>query len=279
MRLHHRKRDKPIRTYGKRQTTSAPDTTTTRGEPPAKRLKSTHGEPIPDTTRDDVAGRPSEPAASTGAEPSTAAERREPETSTAKPAKGSILNYFKRKPPPQTRIPLTVQSDPCPELSSPPSSPPRVASPRRRPPRLLRIRPVALPDIGTDGHEEEEEHEGVKNNDSAENKESKDAPRSRGRAKRLLLSNTDKNIDTPPQNTNDPPKQQPETRSRPKQAPTLQTILNLSSRPAFSECKICNTVWNPLYPDDIKYHSKRHAAVVRRERRKKEEIVFLAAEL
>lgn len=51
---------------------------------------------------------------------------------------------------------------------------------------------------------------------------------------------------------------------------TVQTTLNLSAQAAFSECKICNTVWNPLYPDDVKFHTKQHAAVLRARRKEKE---------
>lgn len=53
-----------------------------------------------------------------------------------------------------------------------------------------------------------------------------------------------------------------------KPTPTVQTTLNISSKPSFSECKVCDTVWNPLYPDDEKYHKKRHAAVLRAKKRK-----------
>lgn len=51
-------------------------------------------------------------------------------------------------------------------------------------------------------------------------------------------------------------------------AAAVQTTLNISSKPSFSECKVCDTVWNPLYPDDEKYHKKRHAAVLRAKKRK-----------
>jgi hypothetical protein len=53
-------------------------------------------------------------------------------------------------------------------------------------------------------------------------------------------------------------------------SPAVQTTLNLSSQAAFSECKVCNTVWNPLYPDDVKFHTKQHAAVLRARRKEKE---------
>lgn len=51
----------------------------------------------------------------------------------------------------------------------------------------------------------------------------------------------------------------------------MQTTLNISSQAAFAECKVCDMVWNPLYPDDVKYHDKRHRALLRRKRRLEEE--------
>lgn len=272
MHPHHRKRDKPIRTYGsKRHTAPTPDTTRSSDcEPPAKKRKSTH-EDLKETTSEDAGGRTSEPA-SVKAESTTSAGQRKADTATTKLAKGSILNYFQRQPPPETATSLSVQSDLCPEPSSPPSSPPPIANRRRKQPRLLRIRPTTLPEIETYGHDGEEGHGGSEKENAVQNTESKDAPRSTGQAKRVLLSDTNKNIDTTLENTNDLPKQRPKS----KHSPSFQTTLNLSSRPAFSECKVCNTVWNPLYPDDVRYHSKRHAAVIRRDRQEKEKEVDLA---
>jgi hypothetical protein len=68
---------------------------------------------------------------------------------------------------------------------------------------------------------------------------------------------------------------QPERRrsARRKVQPTVQTTLNISSRAAFSECRICDTVWNPMYPDDVKYHVKRHQAVVRAKRKREDSIL------
>ncbi|KAL6853021.1 hypothetical protein ACO1O0_007571 [Amphichorda felina] len=58
MHPHHRKRDKPIRTYGsKRHTAPTPDTTGSSDcEPPAKKRKSTH-EDLKETTSEDAGGR------------------------------------------------------------------------------------------------------------------------------------------------------------------------------------------------------------------------------
>ncbi|EXF73862.1 hypothetical protein CFIO01_07327 [Colletotrichum fioriniae PJ7] len=51
--------------------------------------------------------------------------------------------------------------------------------------------------------------------------------------------------------------------SRTKPVPTVQTTINLSSKPTFMECKTCRIVYNPLHPADVKYHSQRHAAFLR----------------
>mgnify|MGYP002348098939 CR=1 FL=1 len=51
---------------------------------------------------------------------------------------------------------------------------------------------------------------------------------------------------------------------------SVQTTLNISSQATFTECKRCNTVYNPLYPGDVRYHTKRHAAILRARRKKDE---------
>jgi hypothetical protein len=56
--------------------------------------------------------------------------------------------------------------------------------------------------------------------------------------------------------------------SNSKPSSGVQTTINISSKASFSECKVCDTVWNPFYADDEKYHKKRHAAVLRAKKRK-----------
>jgi len=41
----------------------------------------------------------------------------------------------------------------------------------------------------------------------------------------------------------------------------VQTTLNLSTKLPFKECKLCDTVYNPLHPADVKLHQVRHARV------------------
>lgn len=248
-----RKRNKPLRTYGRQPTD-------TRDEPPAKRRKSAHEEAEPDYTK---AKGTSEDTDTLGTERTTNPGDGEPSASPEKPPKGSILNYFQRQLLPAAIS--TPKSEPCPESSNTPPSAPRIVTRKIKAPGLLRIRPATVPVASTDKHEGEEEHSGSEKENEHQNNKSKDAPRGVDGAKRLHLSDANSNINTTPQNMNhDNPKQQPAKQPKPKN--TVQTTLNLSSRPAFSECKVCDTVWNPLCPDDTRYHSRRHAAIVRKQK-------------
>jgi hypothetical protein len=146
----------------------------------------------------------------------------------------SILNYYKPVP---AATPLSITSEDTAVAVAAPSSPCREiaqATTKRR--RRLKIRPT-------------------------------DAPSSPAKPARPTKA--------PPEKENAPnaPEIEEGTEETPKSAsakptPTVQTTLNISSKPSFSECKVCDTVWNPLYPDDEKYHKKRHAAVLRAKKRK-----------
>lgn len=50
--------------------------------------------------------------------------------------------------------------------------------------------------------------------------------------------------------------------SRSKSAP-IQTTINLTTKSACEECKICHIVYNPLHPADAKYHAKMHKTITR----------------
>ena len=45
-------------------------------------------------------------------------------------------------------------------------------------------------------------------------------------------------------------------------ARTIQTTLNLSTKQPFKECKLCDTVFNPLHATDVRLHQARHAKLV-----------------
>ncbi|KAF5646681.1 vacuolar er assembly vma12 [Fusarium tjaetaba] len=162
-------------------------------------------------------------------------------TTTNKPTtepvkKGSILNFFKPVPPSSTVTSSPKSDDPQPE-STPPSSPPQPPKiePRKKP-RLLRFRGTSTPllDEGNTGDDSQGE------DTKAEDAGTKSA---RPAAQESSLN---------------------------RDASTNDTKPGKKGKAAFSECKVCNTVWNPLYPDDVKFHAKQHAAVLRAKRKEKE---------
>lgn len=60
-------------------------------------------------------------------------------------------------------------------------------------------------------------------------------------------------------------------KKRRKEAPpgkrqTVQTTLSLAigGSAGMRECKVCDTVWNPFHPEDVKVHAKRHAGALRK---------------
>lgn len=61
--------------------------------------------------------------------------------------------------------------------------------------------------------------------------------------------------------------QQPRKR-KPAPKQTVQTTLALAigGSAGMRECKVCDTVYNPYHPEDVKVHAKRHAGVVRKGR-------------
>lgn len=64
-------------------------------------------------------------------------------------------------------------------------------------------------------------------------------------------------------------------KTQPKRKDGVQTTLSLAigSSAGMRECKLCDTVYNPFHPEDVKVHSKRHAVAVReREAEEKAEI-------
>ncbi|KAF4500516.1 vacuolar er assembly vma12 [Fusarium agapanthi] len=236
-----RSRIKPLRTYGKRSIqTDSPKVPNTK-----KRRVST------EVTAPEPASRGTDTA------PLKEEAKNTPESTitnkpTAEPVKkGSILNFFKPVPPSSTVTSSPKSDEPQPE-STPPSSPPQ--PPRiehRKKPRLLRFRGTSTPLLDDENTGDDTQGEDTEAEDSS--------TRSTRPAARESSLNRE-------QSTND---SKPGKRGKAK-TPTVQTTLNLSSQAAFSECKVCNTVWNPLYPDDVQFHTKQHAAVLRAKKREKE---------
>jgi hypothetical protein len=58
-------------------------------------------------------------------------------------------------------------------------------------------------------------------------------------------------------------------KAAPKRKDGVQTTLSLAigSSAGMRECKLCDTVYNPFHPEDVKVHSRRHAIAVKREHR------------
>ncbi|KAF5567977.1 vacuolar er assembly vma12 [Fusarium napiforme] len=239
-----RSRVKPLRTYGKRSirddSPKEPNTKKRRVsiEVTASELasKGTDTAPLKDVT---------EKAKNTPESTTT----NKPTTEPVK--KGSILNFFKPVPPSSTVTSSPKSDEPQPE-STPPSSPPQPPKiePRKKP-RLLRFRGTSTPLLDDENTGDDTQGEDTEAEDSG--------------PKTTRPAAGESSLNREP-NTND---SKSGKRGKVK-TPTVQTTLNLSTQAAFSECKVCNTVWNPLYPDDVKFHTKQHAAVLRAKRKEKE---------
>ncbi|KAG5799027.1 hypothetical protein H9Q69_001968 [Fusarium xylarioides] len=239
-----RSRVKPLRTYGKR---SIRDDSPKEPNTKKRRVSTeeTASGPAPKGIDTAPLKKLTEEAKSTP-EPTTT------NNPTVEPVKkGSILNFFKPVPPSSTVASSPKSDEPQPE-STPPSSPPQPPriEPRKKP-RLLRFRGTSTPLLDGDNTGDETQGEVTEAEDSG-TKSTQPAARESS-----LQRET---------STND---SKPGKRGKAK-TPTVQTTLNLSTQAAFSECKVCNTVWNPLYPDDVKFHTKQHAAVLRAKKKEKE---------
>lgn len=216
--LLQRKREKVVRTYGKRSQE-------THGEPTAKRRKAADEEKAEVMSVVGIAAK-EEKIKNVAIQEQEVAERceeREPQANKKKG--GSILNFFRPLPPKLKPVPPISQRE---TTEEPPASP-DIPKPRKAP-RTLRLRPSSTLQNPPDSSSEKEEEE---------------TPINKIRA----IAN-----DRKTQIVHD---------QKDKHKPTFQTTLNISSQAAFSECKVCDSVWNPLFPDDVKYHTKRHAAVLR----------------
>lgn len=255
-----RKRDKPLRTYG-RQPTATPEP---RSEPQAKRARTAYSvhedknvKPLGISASEDAAPvspppfKPQVQAAANEDKENQPSSKPEPSV----PAKRSILNYFKPvtthltpvKPAVKNALPAAqpvkeetqpVEEEPLQKTSPPQSRPKR---------RLLRIR-------SNQSINSTEEPCSAEENEEEKDEVEKEPPRLRKR--RLGGSSS---------------VAEPRRIKRKTASAEVQTTLNISNQAAFSECKICDTVWNPLYPDDVKYHTKRHASHLRAKKKREED--------
>ncbi|KAL5091527.1 hypothetical protein Trisim1_003129 [Trichoderma cf. simile WF8] len=255
--LHHhqRKREKkPLRTYG-RQTSTAE----AQNEPPLKRqrlsaLKQQEEKPISPAHSSESVPKPDDAAVTVASEAKTTQDgphQSKAETRAQSPKKSSILSYFKPAPQKPKDDPPSQAQDILPEEPIAPQESPK-RKPSKRKPRLLKIK-ATTHDIPEQSSQETDSHS---NRDSLQNTTSKSA-------ETTLSSSTSP---SPP-----PGQKKPKPLSKTR-SPSIQTTLNISAQAAFSECKICNTVWNPLYPDDVKFHNKTHKAVLRAQKRKVDDL-------
>ncbi|KAJ6441081.1 Cwh43p [Purpureocillium lavendulum] len=259
---HHlsRKRDKPLRTYGKRSTA----TPEPRGEPPAKKVRTEEKDAeldAPSSTSPFVAA--TERAPSDTSEPPRVPDEERPKQDRRKSA--SILNYFKPVLQAQRAVPSSEED---PHASA---EPPSVQTRLRRRTRLLRIRATSSP--LSDALEGNAETRNQATNDKKrqdgneeEGSANDDDPR-RGKP----LHESGENLLNQIRSGDEDPAAKLGGATKAK-TPSVQTTLNISAQAAFAECKVCDTVWNPLYPDDVKYHAKRHAAVAKAKRKRDDEL-------
>ncbi|EKJ73764.1 hypothetical protein FPSE_06045 [Fusarium pseudograminearum CS3096] len=230
-----RPRAKPLRTYGKRSTRDdSPRETSLK-----KRRISTATTPAETSASKDTDKEVQSLPTIAPEETENAAE------STSKPAKkGSILSFF--KPVPSSSTAASSPKSDEPQAESPPSSPPARIEIRKKP-RLLRFRGTSLPLLKGEITEDDDQ--------TGEAKEESTTPASR-----------ESSLNRESSSGNDV---KAGKKGKAKSS-AVQMTLNLSSQAAFSECKVCNTVWNPLCPDDVKFHMKQHAAILRAKRKEKE---------
>lgn len=70
-------------------------------------------------------------------------------------------------------------------------------------------------------------------------------------------------------------------KTAPKRKDGVQTTLSLAigSSAGMRECKLCDTVYNPFHPEDVKVHAKRHAVAMKNKRRSEETSELTASSL
>jgi hypothetical protein len=158
--------------------------------------------------------------------------------------KGSILVFFKpvstSSSASQSQIvsDLTAKSEET-VPSSPPSPPPIPNLPEKRKRRLgtrAVVRPSSPVRGSRDGSKDLEEEEKTASQEA--NEDNSTAPSSQPR--------------------------RPSRRQPPKA--TVQTTLALTDDPAFTICKDCEMLYNPLNEKDKRHHTRRHAAALRKRR-------------
>ena len=233
---------RPLRTYSKR-TQSDRD-----GEPVLKRRRTEEQEDNGNRKRrssehTSVVGSPKVPSPRT----------------TASATRGStIMHYFRPVAPSSSSRTTTpkLSSEIDQPASSPASSPPIVTQKAKREHSVQRVgsdRQSHNLTNGSDTETNEESHEAAS--------ESSDA--AEGGLKEC--SDTILNRQLPLGRNRDKPRK----RAKPttKKKTSVQTTLSLTMDANFTECKVCNILYNPYHAEDAKIHARRHAAIIRRRNR------------
>lgn len=203
-------------------------------------------------------------------------------TSSSKPSppslppikKGTITAYFGRAaappPPPVVTSSSDPPSDPLSEpnalITTPPSSPPTITATKRKV-RRLKTRAVARRIFeNKDGDREqevnEEDEKQTGETSDVRNRESSPA----NPAPMAALSEIAPNTLNEPEQEGDKPQQRKRKREKQKKkTPSVQTTLSLSMREEalYTECKECGMLYNHLHPTDVRYHARRHAALMK----------------
>ena len=245
------KRNKPLRTYGKQSHT----TTESRGEPVAKRRRTETKDEWKENTHVSDGPREARSHKVPGDEEEKNLEMTQVKSQEEK--KGSILSFFKPIPKPILEEQPTEENEEEGRTDEIEDPVPKTTHRRsKRTSRLLRLRTASLPniDIPKELTNSSKRHSNASSNDSQlSSSPSSEHPLQEGGQ---TLHN-----------------KRPTRSSFPSASklPSVQTTLNISCQPAFSECKLCDIVWNPLFPDDVALHKKRHDAVLRKERKRKRE--------
>ncbi|ROT42015.1 hypothetical protein SODALDRAFT_5242 [Sodiomyces alkalinus F11] len=250
---------KPLRTYGRK-----------RAHPSSE--PSNYHTPITTEKRRRVSSE--DPESSTPSELPPLPPRASAPASSNNFEKGSILHYFK---PSRASSSLSSSSnlfsDPRKLASTPPSSPPQSGNVRRSP-RRLRLRPpepakLFVSEGGRDKVEDRAylqfaEPNHARTSESREREAAVDVATQEGlRRWRQDPPNT-RNDDAESLAAGDALKKGTTGgKSKRSKSSPIQTTINLSTKPAFEECKMCHIVYNPLHPKDVRYHTKRHKAILR----------------
>lgn len=249
-----RKRDKMLRTYGRKGTT----TPEARSSPTKKRVRFATEVQEQEIYKNEPPSacrrRPTRPDEDEEAPEATPTKSDAGTPST--PAKHTILNYFKPVSPSPTAAKAVKR--PREEIDES-ESPLPVSKPTKRR-RLLSVRPSRFLTDAPSSDADDEGANDARRRAAAKTKTPKEesTPLQEGGE---ALHNRRPLVDSAPG----------DKKARKEATSQVQTTLNISSKGTITECKVCDTVWNPLYPDDVKYHTKRHAAHLRAATKKQAE--------